>query len=124
MENGIKVTGGNREAAMSPKMNGSINLTYEGKFGLSGSFKTSYKSDYFYSDSHNEKSKPYFITDLTFSKEISKATSIILWTRNVFNQKYTTRGFYFGLIPPEYPDQLWESYADPRQIGLTYGYNI
>ena len=124
VENGIKVAGGNREAAMSPKMNGSINLTYEGKSGLSGSFKTSYKSDYFYSDSHNEKSKPYFITDLTFSKEISKATSIILWTRNVFNQKYTTRGFYFGLIPPEYPDQLWESYADPRQIGLTYGYNI
>ena len=31
----------------------------------------------------------------------------------------STRGFYFGLIPPDYPDQLFESYADPRQIGIS-----
>ena len=121
---GIKASGGNREAAMSPKLNGSINLSFKGSHGLSFSIQTSYKSDYYYSDSHNERSKSYSLTDLLISKEIGKLSTVKIWTRNLFDQRYATRGFYFALIPPDYPDQLWESYGDPIQVGLTYNYNI
>ena len=121
---GIKGSGGNRQAAMSPKLNGSINLFYHGPIGLSTSLNTSFKSDYYYSDSHNEKSRAYSSTDLSISKALGKSSKISLWTRNIFDKRYTTRGFYFALIPPEYPEQLWESYADPRQLGLTYSYSL
>ena len=102
----------------------SINLSFKGSHGLSFSIQTSYKSDYYYSDSHNERSKSYSLTDLLISKEIGKLSTVKIWTRNLFDQRYATRGFYFALIPPDYPDQLWESYGDPIQVGLTYNYNI
>ena len=121
---GIKRTGGNRQAAMSPKINGSINLTYYGPLGFSTSLNTSYKDTYYYSDSHDEKSRSYSLANLSISKAIGNSSEITLWTRNVFDKRYTTRGFYFALIPPDYPEQLWESYADPRQIGLTYNYGL
>tara|TARA_B100000676_G_scaffold208790_1_gene205014 strand:+ start:40 stop:807 length:768 start_codon:yes stop_codon:yes gene_type:complete len=121
---GIKGSGGDREAAMSPKLNGSLNLIYKSRLGLSFSIETSYKSDYYYSDSHNEKSKSYSLTNLSISTDLGKLSTITIWTRNIFDKRYTTRGFYFGLIPPDYPDQLWKSYGDPFQIGLTYKYNI
>ena len=121
---GIKGSGGDREAAMSPKLNGSLNLIYKGYPGLSCSIETSYKSDYYYSDSHNERSRPNSITNLSISKDLGKLSTITIWIRNIFDKRYTTRGFYFGLIPPDYPDQLWESYGDPLHIGLTYKYNI
>ena len=49
---------------------------------------------------------------------------IKFWIRNIFDEKYSTRGFYFGLIPPNYPEQLWKSYGDPRHFGVTIDYNI
>ena len=47
-----------------------------------------------------------------------------IWVRKVFDHSYATRGFYFGLIPPDYPNELFESYADPRQIGLSLNYEL
>ncbi len=116
---GVKVSAGNRGAAMAPKFSGSMNLTYESSWGLTSYLVTNYKSDYYYSDSHNERSTSYSTTDLSLSKKMNKAMTITFWSRNIFDERYTTRGFYFGLIPPNYTKQLFESYADPRQTGFT-----
>ena len=44
--------------------------------------------------------------------------------KNIFDQKYAVRGFYFGLIPPNYEDQLWVSYGEPVQYGVSLDYNF
>ena len=115
---GMETSGGDREAAMSPIITGSIRLNYSNDSGIFGSVRSSYKSGYFYSDSHNKKAEPYTLTNLALGKSFGKITTTI-WIRNAFNERFTTRGFYFGLIPPDYPDQLWKSYGDPRQIGVS-----
>jgi len=120
---GMETSGGDREAAMSPIITGSIRLNYSNDSGIFGSVRSSYKSGYFYSDSHNKKAEPYTLTNLALGKSFGKITTTI-WIRNAFDERFTTRGFYFGLIPPDYPDQLWKSYGDPRQIGVSMDYKF
>jgi hypothetical protein len=120
---GVEAIGGNREAAMSPKMTGSIGFNYENESGIFASTLMSFKDEYYFSDSHDQKSEPYSLLSLTLGKSFGKTTATI-WIRNAMDERYTTRGFYFGLIPPDYPDQLWKSYGDPRQIGVTIDYTF
>ena len=115
--------GGDREAAMAPRLTGSIGLNFNNDSGLFISILSSYKSAYYFSDSHDKKSEPYSLLNLTIGKILSNKI-IKIWLNNVFDERYAVRGYYFGLIPPDYPDQLWKSYGDPRQIGITLDYNF
>ena len=115
-------SGGNREAAMSPKVTGSIGMSYHSGFGIFTVVQLTHKGEYYFSDSHDQTSEPYSLMNLTVGKIFQNAT-IKFWARNMLDVRYTVRGFYFGLIPPDYPDQLWKSYGDPRQIGITLDYN-
>ena len=56
--------GGNRESAMAPRLTGSFGLKY-GVEKIYFSLNTSYKSGYYFSDSHDNKSEAYFITNFT-----------------------------------------------------------
>jgi len=115
-------SGGGREAAMAPKISSSATLTYKHNL-LFITLSQNYKDEYYYSDSHDQKSVPYSLLNLTLGKSFGKTTATI-WIRNAMDERYTTRGFYFKLIPPTYPDELWKSYGDPRQIGVTIDYTF
>ncbi|MDP7529326.1 MAG: TonB-dependent receptor [Candidatus Marinimicrobia bacterium] len=115
--------GGDRAAAMSPKITGSIGLKYRDDSGISASAYLTYKDEYYFSDSHDQISEPYGLLNVSLGKSFGK-TTITIWGRNVLDERYAIRGFYFGLIPPDYEDQLWLSYGDPRQIGLTVDYGF
>jgi outer membrane cobalamin receptor len=120
---GVEETGGDREAAMSPEITGSLGFNYENESGIFASAQMSFKDEYYFSDSHDQKSEPYSLLNLTLGKSFGNTTATI-WIRNAMDERYTTRGFYFGLIPPDYPDQLWKSYGDPRQVGMTVDYTF
>jgi outer membrane receptor protein involved in Fe transport len=120
---GVEAIGGDREASMSPKVTGSFGVHFKNNSGIFGLVQMSFKDEYYFSDSHNQKSKPYTLLNINIGKSFGKTTATI-WIRNAMDERYTTRGFYFGLIPPDYPDQLWKSYGDPRQIGVTIDYTF
>jgi outer membrane receptor protein involved in Fe transport len=44
------------------------------------------------------------------------------WVRNLFDEDYFTRGFYFGLEPPGFARSRYTRLADPRHYGLTVSY--
>ena len=115
--------GGNKAAAMAPKLTGSFGFDWRDESGLFARTDLTYKDNYYFSDRHTQISDSYFLINLSFGKTIDEAT-ITLWARNIFDKRYAIRGFYFGLIPPDYPDELWLSYGDPRQIGLTFDYKL
>ena len=115
--------GGGREAAMSPKVTGSFGVHFKNIYSFFCLVQMSFKDEYYFSDSHNQKSKPYTLLNINIGKSFGK-TMVKLWIRNALDERYTTRGFYFGLIPPTYPDQLWKSYGDPKQIGVTIDYTF
>jgi hypothetical protein len=43
---------------------------------------------------------------------------------NLFNVQYAQQGFYFGLIPPNFPNQSFLQLGDPRQVGVTVRYDL
>ena len=114
--------GGNREFAMAPRLTGALEMQYS-KEKTYLRINTSYKSSYYFSDSHDSKSKAYFLSDLTFGHYFENL-NLKFWAKNIFNEKFVTRGFYFGLIPPNYPEELWVSYGDPRHFGITIEYGL
>jgi len=123
VSNNVNEVASAREAAMAPELMGAIGLNYRNDAGIHASVSASYKGDYYFSDSHNQKSEPYSLLNFNVGKSFGK-TQVSLWVQNALDERYTTRGFYFGLIPPDYPDQLWKSFGDPRQIGLTIDYSF
>ena len=47
-----------------------------------------------------------------------------VWGRNVFDESYALRGFYFGLEPPDFPDKLYVHRGDPRSVGITLEWRL
>ena len=73
---------------------------------------------FFHSDSHDQESDTYQL----FHGRIGYrrgAHTFTLWGRNLLDERYTTRGFFFGLAPPNYAKTLYKSYGAPRQLGLS-----
>ena len=108
---------------MAPKMTGSVGINFHGESGIFSSVQLTQKGDYYFSDSHNQKSESYSLLNLTAGKSFQNAT-IKFWVMNMFDKRYAVRGFYFGLIPPEYRNQLWKSYGDPMHFGVTADYDF
>ena len=81
------------------------------------------KSSFYYSDSHNNKSESYFLTNINYSYFVRQWTFSI-WGRNIFDEYYSTRGFYFGNEAPNFIDTLYERHGDPRHLGITVRYDF
>ncbi|MDC0145562.1 TonB-dependent receptor [bacterium] len=112
-----------RESAHAPYYTISWGFTkYYPNFNFG--FNVESKDKFYFSDSHNQKSEPYSISNIHFDYKLNSNTEISLWSKNIFNKKYATRGFYFGLEPPLYENKLYLSYGDPFTIGMTLNYKI
>lgn len=81
--------------------------------------------DAFYFDvpPNDTRSNSYVLTNLQFGYEAAR-WSAYLWGRNVLNETYAIRGFYFGNEPPDFPNKLYIQRGDPRQIGVTFHYSF
>lgn len=81
------------------------------------------KDEFYYSNSHNEKSSSYAITNASLQYQQQNWT-FTLWGRNLFDKDYYTRGFFFGIDPSAgYEDRVYTQYADPRTFGMTVSYD-
>ena len=81
------------------------------------------KNSFYYSDSHDNESDSYVLTNLNLIYQNQKIT-YNFWIRNIFDEYYSVRGFYFGNEPPNFEDTLYERHGDPRNLGLTITYNF
>ena len=81
------------------------------------------KSDFYYSDSHDNTSEDYILTNVNMIYTKDKI-NLNFWVRNIFDEYYSLRGFYFGNEPPNFEDTLYERHGDPRTYGLTFRYDF
>ncbi|MCG9755493.1 TonB-dependent receptor [Shewanella insulae] len=113
----VDLTG--RELAHSPNLTYSAGATYRSDLGWFANLTTSGKSEFYYSDSNDSKSEPYTIFNARVGYE-TETWSAYLWGRNLFDEKYGVRGFYFGNEPDNgWADKQYIRYGDPRQLGVT-----
>ncbi|WP_413472882.1 TonB-dependent receptor [Shewanella baltica] len=117
---GTEVDLSGRDLAHSPHFTYSLGGTYRTNSGWFTNLNLSGKSEFYYSDSNESRSEPYTIVNARVGYEAS-AWSAYLWGRNLFNEEYGVRGFYFGNEPDNgWAEKQYIRYGDPRQIGVTF----
>lgn len=80
------------------------------------------KDSFYYSYSHDESSDSTVLANanLTYSGDFINVT---LWARNLTDENYGVRGFYFGNDPRDgYTAKNYEQFGEPMVIGLTLDY--
>lgn len=77
------------------------------------------RDEFYFDYSHNQRSSAYELVNARLGFETDRWTAQ-LWMRNLLDERYAVRGFYFGNEPPDFPSTLYVRYGDPRQIGVTF----
>ena len=111
------ITLGDRATAHAPRYTFNMAAEYRHRSGLRARLGVTGKDRFFFSDSHDQESDPYQVVDALVAYH-REGWSVQLWGRNLLDERYAVRGFYFGLEPPDYADKLYTTYGDPRQVGL------
>jgi outer membrane receptor protein involved in Fe transport len=81
------------------------------------------KDAYYINDSTNQHTDPYSLFNATLGWR-DRSWQVLFWGRNLFNERYDVRGFYFGNEPPDYADKLYTQRGDPRAFGCTVAYSF
>jgi outer membrane receptor protein involved in Fe transport len=81
------------------------------------------KDEFYFSNSHNEKSESYELVNSSVSY-LSDDFTITLWGRNLTNRDYQTRGFYFANGPDFSKNTAYYQLGEPRIFGVDATYNF
>jgi iron complex outermembrane receptor protein len=81
------------------------------------------KDAFYFDDSHNQHSDPYALFNASLGWRYDRF-QVLLWSRNLFNERYDVRGFYFGNEPSDFPNKQYVQRGDPRAFGCTLSYTF
>jgi outer membrane receptor protein involved in Fe transport len=112
-----------REQAHAPDYSVAIGGRYTHPSGLFVRVDVSARDNFYFDVSHDERSEAYQLVNA----RIGYATDnwlLQLWARNLFDENYAVRGFFFGNEPPDFPPTLYTRLGDPRQIGVGIEMNF
>ena len=107
-----------RDLAHAPRYSFSAGAVYRGRSGFFARLDATARDEYYFDVSHDQKSQAYELVNARAGFE-GENWIIELWVRNLFDEQYAVRGFYFGNEPPDFPPELYTRAGDPRHAGLT-----
>jgi len=111
----------NRDLAHAPGYTFNLGASFRDDQGWFGRLDSNSIDAFFYDISHNQKSKAYQLVNLRIGKQWG-SWSLSAWARNLFDEDYATRGFFFGNEPPWFAPTLYTKFGDPRTYGLNLTY--
>jgi iron complex outermembrane receptor protein len=117
-----------RELAHAPRYTFALNATW--RFGDGWFIRTDYTGKDAYAidycqveDCNDPETSAYQLLDLRAGREWG-GWSVEAWCRNVLDERYAVRGFYFGNEPPDFVPTLYTRLGDPRHAGVTLRYRF
>jgi outer membrane receptor protein involved in Fe transport len=113
----VDLTG--RAFAHAPEYTLALGASYDFANGFFAGVDLSARDAFYFDLSHDQESAPYELVNARIGYN-ANAWSAALWVRNVFDEKYAVRGFYFGNEPPDFPNALYTRSGDPRHFGITF----
>ena len=117
------IIAGDRDQAQAPKYTYSVGCNYNLPYGLTLGINITGKDKFYFSDSHNLQSESYQLANINVNYNRDN-WSISAWGKNILDTRYTVRGFYFGLEPPNYGNKLYVHWGDPVQYGISLSYKF
>jgi iron complex outermembrane recepter protein len=113
-----------RDQAHAPHYQINAGINWHVSEQLSWLLEIDSKDDFYYSFSHDQRSDKQTIVHSSVNYE-SGDWLFSLYARNLFNQEYANRGFYFGNDPrDEYATHTYEQFGEPRRIGMNINYHF
>ena len=79
------------------------------------------RDSFYFDDSHDAQSKPYHLLHASLFY-FSDRWRLQFWGRNLTDEHYAVRGFFFGNEPPDFPNKKYVQLGDPRSFGFTWTY--
>jgi iron complex outermembrane recepter protein len=103
-----------RELANAPHWQAAVNATYRDPRGPLARIDVTGMGAYYFDLPPNETtSNPYGLVNAKIGWEAAR-WSAYLSGRNLLDKRYPVRGFYFGDVPPNFPNELYIQLGDPR----------
>lgn len=112
-----------RGQAHAPRHQTSLSLDYRSPSGWFGRADVQHVAEFFFSDSHDQRSQPYTLLNLRAGFDAGR-WRVDGWVRNALNDDYAMRGFFFGNEPPEFADKLYVQLAEPRSLGVSFAWDV
>jgi outer membrane receptor protein involved in Fe transport len=112
-----------RAQPFAPGYKLSAAVEYQHPRGWFARLDASAVDSFYYYTSDSQTSRAYHLENVRIGYGHGPWTAS-LWVRNLFDARYAQNGFYFGLIPPNFPNQAFLDLGDPRQIGITLNYEL
>lgn len=113
----VDLTG--RDQAHAPRYTFSAGGLFRFTENLFARIDVSGKDEFFFDVSHDQKSESFSLTNIRVGYETERWTAQA-YARNLFDEEYAVRGFYFGNEPPNFPTELFVRQGDPRQVGVLF----
>jgi outer membrane receptor protein involved in Fe transport len=110
-----------RDLAHAPPFTFTLGASYSDDNGWFGRLDFNAADAFYFDISHNRKSSSHQLVSLRIGRQW-KAWTLSAWGRNVFDEDYATRGFFFGNEPPAFANTLYTKFGDPRSFGVTLSY--
>jgi iron complex outermembrane receptor protein len=113
-----------REQAHAPQYQVALNGTWRHPAGWMARADLS-AVDAFYFDvpPNDTRASSYSLVNLKAGYETER-WSAFLWARNVFDEVYALRGFFFANDPADPTPKLYIQRGDPRRVGVSFTYSF
>jgi outer membrane receptor protein involved in Fe transport len=114
-----------RELANAPHWQAAANVTYRDPRGPFARVDVTGMGGYYFDLPPNETtSKPYALLNAKLGWETAH-WSAYLSGRNLLDKRYPVRGFFFGDVPPNFPNEVYVQLGDPRtwfaSVSVNFG---
>lgn len=82
------------------------------------------KDEFYFSDSHDQQSSRFELLNASIGYR-SAGWEVLLWGRNLSDEDYEVRGFYFGNDPRKfYANEAYYQFGEPRTVGANVRYHF
>ena len=112
-----------RDWAHAPAWKIAAGATWRHPAGWMARLDASAEAGFYFDTSHDQRADSRFLVNLRAGYEADR-WSVHVWARNLFDELYPVRGFYFENEPPDFPTKLYLRWGDPRQLGVTARYSF
>jgi outer membrane receptor protein involved in Fe transport len=110
---------GGREQAHAPGYQFAVSGRYSFANGWYAQVGIEGRDAFYFSDSHSERSGPYELVNAVLGFKRG-AWDLKLWGRNLTDEDYLIRGYYFGNDPRiDYAERGYTQLGEPRRLGLS-----
>ena len=114
---------GGRELANAPEYGYTLGTRYGRDTGLFFSADLVGRARQYDSNNQHEARRPFRVVNASLGYAWGDWTWT-LWAKNLFDEVYDKRVYFFGNEDPDYLETRYENRADPRQIGVSAAYRF